>query len=458
MIQSWRMTALVVTLNVLGWGALNSHGFDLHAEVDPLVKPLIDDHEMVGCVVGIVREGGSQILAYGETEKGSDEKPSGSTIYEIGSASKAFTGMLLADAVNAGVVSLDDPVQKHVPKSVKVPVKDDTPITLQHLATHTSGLPRLPNNMFPKDMRNPYADYTVKQLYEYLGGYEGAKKPGEYEYSNYGMGLLGHVLAKSQRTTYERLLIARIAKPLDMRDTCITLSDEQKKRFAPPYDAALEPNHNWDLPTLAGAGAIRSTADDLVKFIQASLAKDDKPVTKAIQLSFKKRHTKEDGQAVGLAWQIAQDGITRWHNGMTGGYSSFVAVVPEKKVGVVVLTNAATDETTKLGMKLILVACGIKVEPPRERKEIKVKVADLEPYKGVFAITPQFAMTITEENGQLMVQATGQSKLPMFAEGEDKFFLRVVDAQITFKRDKNGKVNALILHQNGANQRAKRTE
>jgi CubicO group peptidase (beta-lactamase class C family) len=257
---------------------------------------------------------------------------------------------------------------------------------------------------------------------------------------------------------YEELFIRRIAKPLKMSDSCITLSDEQKKRLAPPYNKALELDKNWDIPTLAGAGGIRSTADDMLKFLQASVAKDKKPVPDAIHLAFEKRHTMDDGLAIGLGWHIARDGITRWHNGMTGGYSSWMAVVPQFNAAVVVLSNTATNATTVVGEELTRVACGIKVEPPKERKEIALDAKELKPYLGDYAITPNFVMSVTEEGGKLMVQATGQSKLPMFAESKTKFFLRVVDAQITFVRGKDGKVNELVLHQGGLDQRAKRVK
>jgi CubicO group peptidase (beta-lactamase class C family) len=355
-------------------------------------------------------------------------------------------------------VKLDDPLQNHIPKSVKAPMKDGKPITLEHLATHTSGLPRLPNNMRPKDPRNPYADYTPKQMAAFLSSHELRRVPGEYEYSNYGMGLLGHVLARKQGTTYEKLLIDRIAKPLGMSDTCISLNDEQRKRLAPPYDSSLTPDKNWDIPALAGAGAIRSTVDDLLKFLKAGIAGDQEPVAKALRMAFEKRHTMDDGMAIGLAWHIARDGITRWHNGMTGGYASWVSIVPSMKAGVVVLSNTASGKVDQLGEQLTRVACGMKVEPPKKRTEVKVDPKVLEAYTGVFAITPQFALTITAEDGKLMVQATGQSKSALFPESKTKFFLRVVDAQITFVPDKNGKVNELILHQNGIDQKAKRKE
>jgi serine-type D-Ala-D-Ala carboxypeptidase/endopeptidase len=449
---------LCIALSLLLLAAVTAHseGLDLGSRIDPLVEPLIDDGILVGCVVVIVQDGKSQILAYGETKKDSGQKPTEKTIYEIGSSSKALTGLLLADMVQAGLVKLDDKLQEFVPRGITVPTFDDKPITLEHLATHTSGLPRLPDNMQFKNPRNPYADYTKKQMYTFLNDHKLRRSPGEYEYSNYGMGLLGHVLAEHQKKSYEGLLINRIIEPLDMGDTRIKLTAEQRKRLAPPYNEELERDKNWDIPILAGAGAIRSTAGDMLKFVEANLAQDDSPITKAVRLSHVKRHTMKDGQAMGLGWHIARDRITRWHNGMTGGYSSWVSVVPKFKAGVVVLSNTASGKTTELGEQLTRVACGIKVTPPRTRTAVDVAPDVLKTYAGYFEITPQFGLTVTVEDGKLMVQATGQSKFPVFAESDTKFFYRVVDAQITFSPNDEGKVDELTLHQNGVDMKAKR--
>ncbi len=450
----------LVAIAFLGIGGMVSpcDGDESKDQVDSLVQPLLDEHAFVGCVVGIVKDGKAHVYGYGETTKGDGKTPKGSTVYEIGSVTKAYTGVLLADAANAGVVKLDEPLQSYVPEALRVPVKDGKPITMEHLATHTSGLPRLPSNLLPQDVRNPYADYTPKQMAEFLMAYELPRVPGEYEYSNYGMGLLGHVLARKQGTNYEKLLIDRIAEPLGMKDTCITLSSVQRERLAPPYNALLQPDKNWDTPTLAGAGAIRSTVADQVKFLKACLTKDDKPVSKAIQLSFEKRHTTKDGLGVGLGWHIARDGITRLHSGMTGGYSSWIAVVPEMKAGVVVLTNTASPKTDVLGEQLTRVACGIKVEPPRKRKEIAIDAKILDTYAGYYAFTPDFGVTVSEEDGKLMVQATGQPKLQWFAETKTKYFCKEVDAQIHFVANAKGEVNHLVLHQNGVTLTATREE
>src|SRR3954462_12153798 len=201
------------------------------AEMDRFVQPLVDGEWCQSIVVVLVdRDGKRVVYGYGRTSPNANgSAPDGKTIYEIGSATKAFTGVLLADMVQRGQVSLDDPVQKLLPAEVKLPQKGEHPMTLLDLATHRSGLPRLPENLTPKDPGNPYADYTEKQLYAFLQKWEPARAPGDsYEYSNLGMGLLGHLLARKAGKSYEALLTERVLKPAAMNDTSITLTPGQK--------------------------------------------------------------------------------------------------------------------------------------------------------------------------------------------------------------------------------------
>jgi len=436
---------LVVAALVDGLAA-TAQGLDLRSQIDPLAHPLLEDGVAVGFVIGIARDAQTQLIAYGETRKGSGLRPDGDTVYEIGSVSKVFTGTLVAVMVQQGQLKLDDPVRKYLPASVKMPVMDDQAITLEHLATHTSGLPRLPENLRPVDPANPYADYSVGQLYEFLGAHKLQRPRGRHEYSNLGGGLLGHALELCAGKPYEQLLLEHIAIPLGMRDTCITLDEKLRARLAPPYDAALKPAYNWDIPALAGAGAIRSTCHDMLRFIKANLADDKQPLTEALLLAHQKRHTMDDGLAMGLGWHIARDGVTRWHNGMTGGYHSWLAVVPSRQVGVVVLANTATMEISTFGEDVTRIALGAEVKPaPR----FKVEPAVLASYAGHYELSPQFVLTVTVEDGRLMVQATGQEKFPVFAESNTKFFYKVVDARITFVPEQDGKVLKLILHQAG---------
>ena len=246
------------------------------AKVAALAKPLADEGWVYGLAIGLVNENGTQFLAYGHTNEQNAAPPAADTLFEIGSISKVFTGLMLAEMVERNQVALDEPVAKLLGDSMKIPERGERPITLVDLATHSSGLPRLPTNLTPKDMTNPYADYTVAQLAAFLGGHKLAHEPGQQSsYSNLGMGLLGHALAVKGGKSYEALVRELVCQPLDMNDTMIALSDSARGRLAQGHDADGRPAANWDIPTLAGAGALRSTATDMLTFLEANLALEE---------------------------------------------------------------------------------------------------------------------------------------------------------------------------------------
>ena len=260
-------------------------------DVRAILAERIDEHEKsVGIAVGLIDDQGATVVGYGKLGKTDEREPDGETVFEIGSISKVFTSILLADMVQQGRVGLNDPVQEFLPDSVRVPMRDDTEMTLYHLATHTSGLPRMPDNFAPADPTNPYADYSVEQMYEFLSGAELSGKPGAgAAYSNFGAGLLGHILALQADSDYETLVSERIAGPLKMKDTVITLTPKLQKRLAQGHGATLAPAANWDIPTLAGAGALRSTVDDMLRFLAANLGLTESPISDAMQDSHRRR-------------------------------------------------------------------------------------------------------------------------------------------------------------------------
>lgn len=212
----------------------------------------------------------------------------------------------------------------------------------------------MPDNFAPADPANPYADYSVQQMYDFLSGHELARAPGERaEYSNLGVGLLGHILAEVAGSDYEALVKTRITEPLKMTDTAITLTAEMKERLAAGHDASMNPVANWDIPTLAGAGALRSTVDDLLKFVGANLGLAETELLPAFETAHRPRESM-GGARVGLGW-ITTTGHGRtitWHNGGTGGYHSFVGFDKERGLGVVVLSNA-TSSIDDIGFHLL---------------------------------------------------------------------------------------------------------
>jgi len=432
------------------------------AEIRQILVDRIDtQHQSVGIVVGIITPEGRRIISYGHLNQGDARTLNGDTVFEIGSVTKVFTSLLLADMVQHNQVALDDPVAKYLPPSVKMPQRNGRSITLVDLATHTSGLPRLPTNMHPKDPANPYADYSVEQLYEFLSTYQLSRDIGSrYEYSNLSGGLLGHVLARRAGKDYEALVLSEVCAPLGMKSTTITLTPQMKARLAVGHDAALQQVENWDLPTLAGAGALRSTANDLLTFLAANLGFTRTPLAPAMAAMLKTRRPVGGGLEVALGWHIFTSNGKEiiWHNGGTGGYRSFIGFDPKTRVGVVALSNAeTTDGVDDIGHHLLDPAFPL-AKPPKEHKQVNVDPKLFDRYVGKYALTPAFVLTVSREGDHLFLQATGQPKVEIFPESEREYFVKVVDAQITFIVDAAGKTTELVLHQAGRDLPAKRTE
>jgi CubicO group peptidase (beta-lactamase class C family) len=414
-----------------------------------------------GIVVGLLDpDGHTRIVAEGDP--GPDRPPlDGNTVFEIGSVSKVFTATLLASMAQDGIVRLDDPVRQYLPASVHVPERNGKVITLALLAEQRSGLPRLPDNMRPANPANPYADYTVAQLHEFLSRYQLPRDPGaEFEYSNLGVGLLGHVLALAAGKSYEALARERIWAPLGMTNTSIALTPWMRDHLALGHDPQGNVVENWDLPTLAGAGAIRSTASDMLKFVDANLHPERGPLGRAMALAQRERASAGVGMSIGLNWLIVRAGADTivWHNGGTGGYRSFVGFVPSRKVGVVVLTNSGGIGADDVGMHLLNpdLPLAPKPAPVPQRTAIELSPDILARYAGRYPLTPEFVLEVSVRDGALYVHPTGQPVLRLWPETETRFFLKEVDAVIDFQRDASGATTGLVLHQNGRDMPATR--
>ncbi|HLK18934.1 MAG TPA: serine hydrolase [Bryobacteraceae bacterium] len=422
-------------------------------EIRAMLENRIDvGKKAVGIVVGTIDEKGRSVIGYGRLAKDRDQKPDGDTVFEIGSITKVFTSLILADMVERGEVKLDDPIAKYLPASVTVPSRNGKQITLLDISMQISGLPRMPNNFKPADFANPYADYSEAKLYEFISGYKLTRDIGEkYEYSNLAVGLLGHALALKAGMSYEKLVKTRILDPLGMSDTSITLSESQKKRLATGHNEALSPVKNWDLDALEGAGALRSTANDMLKFLAANLELTDSPLKPAMRrMRSVHRETGVPDLEIGMAWHVWHKFGSNifWHNGGTAGYRSYAGFDPAKKTGVVVLCNSFFD-IDQVGLHVLNKEFTAQTyAAPKERVEVTLDPKILETYVGEYELAPTFKIKITREESRLFAQATGQPKFEVFAEKEGEFFFKVVDAQLTFTKE------GLILHQNGMDQKA----
>jgi CubicO group peptidase (beta-lactamase class C family) len=423
-------------------------------QIRAILAERIDTHKkVVGIAVGVLDDSGARVIGHGRVAKDRAEVPDGDTIFEIGSITKVFTSVLLADMIERGEVKPDDPVEKYLPDTVKVPSRNGKKITLLDISMQHSGLPRMPENFKPKEPSNPYADYSSEKLYEFLNGYTLPRDPGEkYEYSNVAVGLLGHALARRAGMSYEALLRQRIFGPLKMSSSTITFSAEHRKHLATGHNAALQPVSNWDLDAIAGAGAIRSTVNDMLKFLAAASGRTPSPLAPAFTRMLSVRKS-AGGPLVEIAmgWHIFHQFAAEivWHNGGTAGFRTFAGYTPANKKAVVVLTNTSFD-SDDIGRHILEPKWPLtKIEPPKEHKEIAVTPGVLDAYPGTYELAPQQVITVTRDGPHLFAEMTGQSKIQLFAEAPDQFFLKVVDATINFEKDANGKVTRLVLNQAG---------
>jgi CubicO group peptidase (beta-lactamase class C family) len=288
-------------------------------------------------------------------------------VFEIGSITKVFTSLLLAIAVERGEVGLDDPVVKHLPRGTRVPMRRGRPITLVHLATHTSGLPRLPPGSLLSALRHrddPYAQLSTEDVLAALGDTRPRASAGErFRYSNLGAGLLGIALAHASATDYETLVRERIATPLGLADTVVTLSEDQRSRLAAGTKWRGGPAALWTVPGLTGAGALRSTGIDVLTFIRAQMGTlPDVPqeLAEAIRSTHRDRASGgrlTPGMRIALGWLLVGIGRQKvriaMHNGGTGGHRSFAGWAPASGHGVVAL-SANVRSVDRIAAKLLL--------------------------------------------------------------------------------------------------------
>lgn len=426
-----------------------------------LVERLGEHSDAYGVVVGLLDAAGPRVVAHGSRDKGDPRALDGDTLFEIGSVTKLFTSVLLADAVRRGDVRLEDPASRYLPPPLELPRSGEREITLADLATHHSGLPRLPGNISPADPQNPYVDYSTERLYEYLAHAKLSHPVGErYDYSNLGAGLLGHLLERQAKAPWAELVRTRITEPLGMSSTAVALTPELQSRLAPGHTVFLEPATNWDLSVLVGAGGLRSTASDMLEFARAALGgSEGTGLGDALARSqVVQRRMSEEGSSIALGWHVQKKGDREvlWHNGGTGGYRTFIGIEPARQTAVVVLSNLFTPGgVDDLGLHLLredapLRAAGSpEISPAKSGTEISLARADLERFVGSYQLSPGAVFSITLAEQGLIAQLTGQPALPIFPESPTKFFYRAVPAQLVFELDAEGAPVAVVLHQNG---------
>ena len=417
----------------------------LPSEVVESVDRRIEEGLTPSIAIAIIDSSGLKFFNFGKTAMRGQEVNE-NTIYEIGSITKVFTGILLAQQVLDERLKLEDEINNFLPDNINVPVMGDKEITFGNLTDHTSGLPGMPYNFRPANPRNPYADYTVEQMYEFISSYHPVRTVGsEFEYSNLAQGLLGHLLAINMDLTYEELMVQQIAFPLEMNDTRIELTKRMKENLALGYSGRRHVQ-NWDIPALAGAGAIRSSTSDMAKFVSANLAYINSPLREAMELSHQIRHDKAGDRSIAMGWHIMKGdkGNIICHGGATGGYRTFIGFVKETGKGVVLLTNSS-EGADDIGFYLLGSGAGLA---KFKSDAAEIPKSTLEQYVGLYEFRPDLKMYISREGKQLYGQATGQDRFGLYPENDTLFYLTVVDATITFHR-KNDATDSLTMFQDG---------
>lgn len=433
---AWLAVALLATLPV----AVDAQHFAADEDLEVMLHYLVEDGATPGIALGIIEADGSRRVLVNGTG-GPDTRPLGPlSVFEIGSINKTFTGTLLADMAARGEVALEDPISKYLPEGVAAPSLNGVEVTLLHLATHRSGLPRLPDNHTPSDPENPYADYTVEKLYEFLSSHELRREPGaEPEYSNLGMGLLGHVLARAAGTSYRELLHERIFDPLGMDMTGYALEGEIAAWMTKGHDEG-EPAAYWfGTEAIDGAGGLRSNLEDMLTYLDANMGPPENDLERAMRVAQEFRAPVEGPLSIGLGWtrREYQGRTIISHGGGTGGFSTMIGFDPDLGVGFVRLTNTR-EFPDDIGLDFL------RRGPPLAIAEVEVPRETLETYVGSYEMAPgQFMAVKLEDDGTLTVKVGGNVRFRMHAESDSAFFLKRTPWRFTFTRNAAGEVTGV---------------
>ncbi len=435
------------------------------AWVQKVASPLVENQIADGLSVGYVEGEHWGIVHLGAANQG-DETANFRTIYELGSVSKVFTSLLLADAVVRGEIDLDSAADVTNLAGIRLPTFDGTPIKWIDLSTHRSGLPRLPTDFQPTDMSDPYLNYDSKRAAAFVKEFKLPRKPGELqEYSNFGVSVLGYLVTQKAGKSYQQLLKERIAEPLGMIDCTVSLTSDQEKQQALPHSRFGSSTSRWTFADLPGAGGINASMRDMMRFAKAQLNPPTGKLGEAVELAWsQQRNADASGPAMGLGWMIASDGQTRWHNGQTGGSSSALFINRELKCAVIILCNTSLNtEVDQLAMKLVMKAAGQEVEPEPAtlaaddaRGDIEIDAKHRSRLVGRYQLAPDFIFDVKDKDGHLMIGVTNQPTQEVFPDSATRWSYRGVDAQLEFKLSKIGPAKRLILHQKGIKQIARR--
>ena len=423
---------------------------EIHRILQDRVEAIAGPEGGMGIVVGVLDEKGPRVIAYGDTGAADRRALDGDTVFEIASVSKVFTALLLADMVRTRELALTDPATKYLPKGTKLPERSDRRITLVDLATHTAGLPFMPDNL-PALSDPAGASYSQAELYRFLASRTPAHDIGsEWDYSNLDYWLLQEVIANRGRASFEQLLQKFVIAPLGLRSTTVTLTPELQARAAIGHDAVLEPAPPISsLPVfdlMPAAGGMSSTANDLLKFLSESMGYEESKLARSMAALLQTRRP-AGGHEQALGWWITGTGDDTivFHDGGSFGFSSSLAWQSQRRVGVVVLSNQASGAA---GIARHLLQPDVPLSQPQRarRTEITLDAAVLDRYVGRYQIEDDGIVVITRDGALLSIELPaewGIPKLQLHAQTQHQFFLKELPLQATFELDAKGRVTGM---------------
>lgn len=343
------------------------------SEIDSIAMSFLQKSKCTGLSIGIIN--GDKVLKkyYGRLDRNSNQAPDSSTLYEIASITKTFTGILLAHAVNEGKIKLTDDIRKYLPGNYPKLEYKGQPIQIVHLSNHTSGLPRKPLDLTTQpnyDPKNQYAHYTKNMMLSYLDQVKIDREPGTVAvYSNYAVGLLGIILERVYHKPLENILKQVITDPLGMHNTTFEVAEGNSK-YIKGYDrnTGLEVSH-WDLAGLKGCGGLKSNLQDMLLYVQSNIKATNPDIKLAHQETFRDSKNKLIPQGLGWGLAIYDSGYNSFnnplhispkmekiifHGGESAGFNTFAGFLKDQKKGIVVLSNS-NKSTVELGVKILKV-------------------------------------------------------------------------------------------------------
>lgn len=399
------------------------------ARIAAHVQPLVDAELVSGIVVGITDGGRREIYGFGTGPGGTP--PTGTTLFELGSVTKAYTGLLLADAVQRREVALDQPLAELLPTGVTAPTRDKQVITLRHLILHSSGLPPLPPSLNGTP-ENPFATYSENLLYQDLVRTQLIAPPGTRIFvSDYGVGLLAHELGRKVGGGYPAALKARVLTPLSLDDTYFTVPESARPRVATGTTDDLAPAQPWTYDALAGTGGLVSTVRDQLAFLEAQIEADagsKLPLRPAMRLT-QEPQLQGGGDNEGIGWQIDSGG-RYWAGGSTGGYHAVMSFDPKQRRGVVILASTRLSLVDSTALAIHRVLANEDIKPP-----VFPDAAKLATFAGTYDFQGT-RLNVTAAGKRLYMQSPEDPvKYRLLPISEQRFWIEALASGVSFEKE-----------------------